>query len=94
MTIFAVVAIRQEDVARLASAVASLFEGKYFVVAHGHFLVNAASGTAQEIANQLKLVPEGNGQAIVYSVAGYFGYGPNTVWEWLRANMTSGGAGG
>jgi len=92
MTIFAVVALNQNASAALASAVETPFNGKYFQVAAGHFLINAA-GTAQDISNQLNLAGGTLGQAIVYNIAGYFGYGPNTTWEWLRANMTTGATG-
>jgi hypothetical protein len=93
MTIFAVVALDQGQSAPLHTAVNTLFKDKHFQVAVGHYLVNAV-GTAQDISNQLELGTGKVGQAIVYNIAGYFGYGPNTTWEWLKANMTTGGATG
>jgi len=92
MTIFAVVALDQTASAALATEVATKFQGKSFQVAPGHFLINAP-GTAQDISVQLSIHEGRIGHAIVYNVGGYYGYGPNTIWEWLRANMTVGATG-
>jgi hypothetical protein len=93
MTIFAVIALNQNISAALTTSVAEKFNGKFFQVSAGHFLINGI-GTAQEISTQLNITNGSVGQAIVYNVAGYFGYGPNPTWEWLRANMTTGAASG
>lgn len=89
MTIFAVVALDQHISDPLAKAVESTFEGKHFKIADGHFLISA-TGTSQEIAVQLKIVGGHVGRAMVYNISGYYGYGPNQTWEWLKSNMTPG----
>jgi len=89
MTIFAVIALDQSGSAPLSAAVEAKFPGKYFRVAAGHYLINSI-GTTQEISQQLGVSGATLGQAVVYSVSGYFGYAHNSTWEWLRANMTTG----
>lgn len=86
MAIFAVIALKQSDSHLLSQAVETVYSGKNFKVAQGHYLVNA-TGTAQDISSTIGISSGQRGHAIVYNVAGYFGYAPNTTWEWLKANM-------
>jgi len=92
MTVFAVVSLDQAASAPLAASIESTFQGKYFQVAPGHYLINAI-GTSQEIATQLHITGGQLGRAMVYNISGYFGYGPNQAWEWLKANMSPGSSG-
>jgi hypothetical protein len=88
MAIFAIIALHPNQSEPLAAAVEREFSEKFFKVAQGHWLVNAA-GTAQQIAGKLDLQGS-SGQAIVYNVGGYFGYAPHPIWEWLKSAMTAG----
>jgi hypothetical protein len=89
MSIFAVVALDQSPSDPLDAAIERTFPGRFFKVAQGHWLVNAA-GTAQQISTELGITDGSVGVAIVYNVGGYFGYAPNPTWEWLKSAMSAG----
>jgi len=88
MAIFAVISLNQPDSHHLSETVEKIYGGRNFKVAQGHYLVNAV-GTAQDISRTLGITGGHLGLAMVYNVAGYFGYAPNTTWEWLKSNMGS-----
>jgi hypothetical protein len=92
MAIFAVIPLDPNAHAKLGAVLEKEFSGKYFSVGSDHWLLSA-NGTAQEISNKLGITtaPFQAGQAVVYTVGGYFGYAPQPVWEWLRINITLGG---
>jgi hypothetical protein len=73
----------------LAAVIQREFPGKNFRVGVDHWLVSA-NGTAQEISGKLGIATGQIGQAVVYNVGGYFGYAPQTTWEWIKSNMTTG----
>jgi hypothetical protein len=90
MAIFAVVSILPASPnVELGKAVEKHFSGKHFQLNDGHWLVSSP-GTAQEISTQLGVQGGQYGQAIVYTVSGYFGYTKNSAWEWLKTNLSSG----
>jgi hypothetical protein len=83
MAIFAVVSLDQDI--RLGGVVVREFPTSHFAVAHGHWLV-AHSGTATEIGTKLGTSAGSVGQVVIYNIGGYYGYAPNPVWEWIKAN--------
>jgi hypothetical protein len=98
MAVFAVIAINPSNSDRpnndpLASVIEQKFGDTHLRVAQGHWLIKASS-TTQQVSKDLGIAGGALGQAIVYNVGGYFGYASNTVWEWLKINMASGGTSG
>jgi len=90
MAVFAVVSLDHPDSANLVAAVENSYQGHFFRVAPGHYLVRD-EGTTQSVAEKLGVPGGARGRVMVYNLGGYFGYAPNTTWEWLKANMTAAG---
>jgi hypothetical protein len=85
MALFAVISL-QPDFAALGTAIETHFASKNFVVAPGHWIISTADATAMAISDTLGLRDGGLGRAVVYNVAGYYGFAPTPLWEWLKAN--------
>jgi hypothetical protein len=92
MNIYTVIAIDNPEAA--GAAVARAFPGDFLAFTTHTWLV-AGTGTAQDVCGRLglpietvqagQLAPTFN--AIVTLVAGYFGYAPMNIWEWVKAKQ-------
>ena len=81
MAIFAIVGIKPNS--GLATAVERDYAGKFAVVGPNHWIVSG-EGTAQSVSDSLGVRGGGLGTVIVYNVAGYYGFAPQNLWEWLK----------
>jgi hypothetical protein len=82
MAAFAVIAPIDNQL--IAAAVERNFPRR-FSMAPGQFVVAETGLTAQQIAQRIGL--DGSaGQFVVFSIAGFFGYYRNDIWEWLTIN--------
>lgn len=81
MALFAIIGIRPTPA--LAVAVERDFEGKFALVAPDHWIV-VGEGTARSISDGMGVRGGGLGNVIVYNIAGYYGYAPQNLWEWLK----------
>jgi hypothetical protein len=93
MAIFAVIPLDQTAANNLAPIIEREFPGKNVLVKGDHWLITSG-GTSQELATKLGITAGQLGEAIVYNVSGYFGYAPQSIWEWLKSNLSSGAAAG
>jgi hypothetical protein len=50
----------------------------------------AGSGIAKEISEKLTIVQNGIGNAVVFSISGYWGLANNSIWEWIALKSTTG----
>lgn len=85
MALFAVISLQSES-AELTAAIETHFSGKNFLVSPGHWVISTADATAMAISDTLGMRGGGLGRAVVYNVAGYYGFAPTPLWEWLKAN--------
>jgi hypothetical protein len=90
MALFAVISLQSDSVA-LGTAIETHFAGKNFVVAPGHWVISTADATAMAISEILGMKGGAVGRAVVYNVAGYYGFAPTPLWEWLKANGSPAG---
>lgn len=80
--------------ATLDEAVESLIpkQDQYRLQSNSGWLIRF-DGTTVELSNKLTITgqPKGEhspiGSAIVIPVAGYYGRGPNDMWEWLKTRL-------
>jgi len=92
MTIFAVLLPTPQPT--LVAEIVRIFEGNYIQLSETQYLVSS-SGTAIEICAKLGIYdakqPEkvSTGVAVVLATSSYFGRGPTTLWEWMKAKLES-----
>jgi hypothetical protein len=82
MAAFAVVA--PTDNYLITSAIQRSFP-RHFQISPGQFVVAASGLTAQQVAEQIGMNGI-SGQFAVFSIAGFFGYHRQDLWEWLTLN--------
>ena len=70
---------------KIGPVIQRIFPNAHIQVSPGQWFV-VASGTAQEVSNQLGITDGVNGSAIVASISGYYGRASTNIWEWLAAN--------
>lgn len=85
MAIFAI--FRVTDAAALATAVKREFPNDYFDLGNGEWLVSAKSLTAKDVSDKLGITSGQSGNAIVFSMGGYFGRTMSPTWDWIKAKM-------
>ena len=90
MALFAVVSLDSDSTA-LGAAIETHFTGKSFMVTPGHWVISTADATAMAISEALGMRGGTLGRAVVYNVAGYYGFAPTPLWEWLKANGSPAG---
>jgi hypothetical protein len=96
MTIFAVLMPFPQP--EIAEAIKSEFPQDSFEITPTQWLV-PTSGTAVELVKRLGIFDRENpskpsiGNAVVFATSSYFGRGPVTLWDWIKAKLeaTSGG---
>jgi hypothetical protein len=47
----------------------------------------SGTGTANEIATRLGILPPGGPSVVILTITNYSGRAPTTVWEWLKLKM-------
>ena len=62
------------------------FPSDHLLLDSGVWLISS-SGTSHELAERLKILPEGGPSVMVFTITAYSGRAPNTVWEWLKTKM-------
>jgi hypothetical protein len=76
----------------LVEAIKATFPKDHYALNDTQWLISA-SGTVTEISAKLGIYDPTNptkpvsGLAVVFAVSSYFGRGPATVWDWLRAKL-------
>ena len=83
MAIFAIL-LREERPA-FKDTMTRVFPNAYYNVAPGQYIVTADEVTTQEIGEKLQINKGEHGQILIISVANYWGWHSNTLWEWLAA---------
>jgi hypothetical protein len=83
MPVFAVIA--PFDDGRLALAVQNKFP-RHYKFGPGQYVVNGLGPTAHAVTLQLGGGSGELGKLVVFSVAGYWGYHDQPLWEWLTLN--------
>ena len=81
MAVFAIISLGENAEALDAKIKESFPAENFFFLAGGRWLV-VGDGIAKDISDRLgtsAIV----GLFAVFAVSGYFGWAPNTVWEWL-----------
>lgn len=90
MNIYTIVATDRVETA--SQAVGAAFGENSFPLREGVWLV-AGSGTAQEICARIGLpVTPGAAapfSAVVTLAAGYYGFAPSNLWEWIQAKLST-----
>ena len=80
------------NVPAFEAAVEAKFSGNYLRISENAWLI-AGGGTAREVCAALGMPTEPSQpspfDAVVVGVSGYFGYGPNNVWEWMFAKQAA-----
>jgi hypothetical protein len=87
MALFAIIGIDPKP--GLAAAVERDYAGKFVVVASNHWIVNG-EGTAKSVSDNLGVRGGSLGNVIIYNVAGYYGFAPTNLWEWLKSSGMQG----
>ena len=86
MTIFAVINQPGTGATPLATAIRANFPSATYELGDGAWLI-ATSGTAQTLAERLKIVPNGeSGSAVVLEVGSYYGRANPAIWTWMKTN--------
>jgi len=92
MTIFAVLMPTPQP--KLVAEVEKTFPGDYLSLNETQYLISFA-GTAVELVAKLGIYDAkeparaSNGAAVVFATSSYFGRGPATTWDWLKAKLES-----
>jgi hypothetical protein len=81
MPVFAVVSLSDSN-ETLNTRVKEQFPNDHYVLASGRWLV-AGEGIAKEISDKLGTAASVGTLFAVFAIGGYFGWAPNTVWEWM-----------
>jgi hypothetical protein len=86
MTVYAVISPGENQ--PLKQAVHRVYDGHFFEIAPGQFVVSAAGLTAQGVSQQLGVSsdPGAVTNVVVFTVAGYWGNHRKDLWEWLSVN--------
>lgn len=86
MPVFAV--ISPSDPPKLKNALEKHFKDNYVELPRGAgWLAFASNTTAVEVANKLGVSEAETGTAIVFTIAGYWGRAPTSLWEWLSVKI-------
>jgi hypothetical protein len=88
MAIFVILPRNEDSRAAVQAAVEQTFSRDHLALDSGEYLIST-NGTPIEVARRLGITPEGGPSAIVFSIAGYWGRAPSTVWDWLKAKLES-----
>lgn len=59
-------------------------EGSY-KLPRGEWLISY-QGTSQQLSDYLGITDASTGNAVIFSVGGYYGNAPTAIWEWIQAN--------
>jgi hypothetical protein len=68
------------------------FENDHLPINDTQWLISTG-GTAMELTTKLGIydpkepAKPSTGNAIIFSTSGYFGRGPTTIWEWMKAKL-------
>jgi hypothetical protein len=74
----------------LAEEIRKLFDGNYIQLNDTQYLIST-SGTTVELCAKLSIydarepTKTATGSAVIVATSSYFGRGPSTVWEWMKA---------
>ena len=83
-----VVVSQAPDVTDIASQIATTFPAtKHYALGRGCWLV-AGSGTAKEVADVLRITPDGaTGAGAVFPIDGFYGHSNPNLWQWLKLSL-------
>jgi hypothetical protein len=84
MTVFAIIA--PSDSEEINQAVATVFPNNYLKMAPGQWLV-AGTGTAKDVSDRLGISEGKIPNAIVFTIAGYYGRAATNIWEWIALKL-------
>ncbi len=90
MALFVAIApdISKADV--LQQTIQEKYPGENLVISPNAWIISAA-GIAKNVSDSLIGSPPQPGapQLVVLAVSGYFGFAPNTVWEWIASKLAA-----
>ena len=82
MIVFAVMAVQSPE--KTAQALEREYPRNHLQLSSSAWFV-AGSGTAQNVYNRLNPTDDRAQQLVVATTAGYWGFAPQNVWEWVKA---------
>jgi len=90
MAIFAVLMPSPQPA--VAEQIRRHFPADHLAINETQWLIST-TGTATELTAKLgifdpkELMKASTGNAIIFATSGYFGRGPTTIWEWMKAKL-------
>ena len=72
----------------LGQAIEQEYPGNYYVLAPGQWLVSASGTTTREVSDGLGISDGTTGNAIIVSIANYYGRASEQIWEWMASRGT------
>jgi hypothetical protein len=81
MTVFAVISTMPDS--ELGNRVATVYGSDSFTLSPDTWFVAEKDVTTAQVCEKLGIGPKGL-SGVVVRFDGYFGYGSNAIWEWLR----------
>jgi hypothetical protein len=73
-----------ENDAALAKAVQETYPNDHIKAWDGCWIVSDNNLIAKQVSEKIGVTGGSIGKAMVVAIAGYSGWAPKTVWEWLR----------
>ena len=90
MSMFVVVALEPAKVDAVQRAVQEKFPSDNLAVSTNAWVISA-TGIAKDVSDRLigSPPPPGSPQLVIFSISGYFGFAPNTYWEWIALKLAA-----
>jgi len=87
MAVFTVLSLSQVAPPILETKIKAVYPNDHFPLGPGKWLV-VSDGIAKNVSDKLGLADGTAGIVAVFAISGYYGFAPNSIWEWLAQKFT------